>query len=76
MIIAVLLTAAAMVTPLILNIIQFVHTITKLRNERHEVFLRFCMTEKEEVLLLKRRLDDAMRDEEEEGEDAMNIHTV
>lgn len=54
-------------------IIEFVRTITKLRKERHLVFINFCMTEKEELLRLKKRLDDAMKDENED--DAMHDHT-
>ncbi|KAA6398716.1 MAG: hypothetical protein EZS28_005754, partial [Streblomastix strix] len=72
-IVSIVISALAIISPIVIMIIEFVRTITKLRKERHLVFINFCMTEKEELLRLKKRLDDAMKDENED--DAMHDHT-
>ncbi|KAA6361825.1 MAG: hypothetical protein EZS28_042648, partial [Streblomastix strix] len=42
----------------------FVLTITKLKRERHKVFLKLCLTPKEEINRLRKRLEDVDKEAE------------
>ncbi|KAA6390074.1 MAG: hypothetical protein EZS28_014398 [Streblomastix strix] len=48
--------------PVIVNIIQFMITVTKLKKGRQQIFLKLVKTSKYEYLLLKKRLDDIDKD--------------
>ncbi|KAA6373132.1 MAG: hypothetical protein EZS28_031341, partial [Streblomastix strix] len=63
-IISVVIAAVAMIMPLILDVSQFVLTITKLKRERHKVFLKLCLTPKEKINRLRKRLEDVDKEAE------------
>ncbi|KAA6367143.1 MAG: hypothetical protein EZS28_037330, partial [Streblomastix strix] len=64
-ILAVVLGFLALIIPLIVNVLQFLLTIRRLKSERHKVFFILAKAPKSEFLNLKKRLEDVEKEEEE-----------
>ncbi|KAA6374289.1 MAG: hypothetical protein EZS28_030184 [Streblomastix strix] len=75
-IIASILGAAALFTPTIINLIQFVFTVRRLKKERHEIFLKLVTNSKHDYLLLKKRLDDIEKEIIDQDQDINQIQQL
>ncbi|KAA6393288.1 MAG: hypothetical protein EZS28_011185 [Streblomastix strix] len=65
-IICAILGFSAQIIPIIINALSFYLTIKRLSKDRHEIFLKLCLAPKTEYQMLKKRLDDTYKQDDEE----------
>lgn len=67
MIVSLVIGISSLVIPVFILLVQYVSTVRKLMKERRMVMLDICSASKEDILRLKKRLDDLDKDNDEDA---------
>lgn len=65
-VIILIIGSVTLIVPLIAVTVQYLITFRMLKKGRNEIFLQICMSPKDEILQLKRRLDESEHDDDED----------